>query len=179
MQTAQAAAAESPTNRDEHLSGMLVKMYEGNYLKGVAHWKKVSLPRGYSHKSNVIYSLELCQFVMTPQEIALFTRPNSFADRKDLLDLAGDIERRSFRKMYEFEGKDPDIEVQVNSREPSSRQKTTKVGGIGPRVMQYKKTFGGRHVDLRERQPAEAEEVVQGTPPGNTSILAFVGQRNN
>ena len=52
------------------------------------------------------YSLELCQFVMTPQEIALFTRPNSFADRKDLLDLAGDIERRSFRKMYEFEGKD-------------------------------------------------------------------------
>ena len=125
------------------------------------------------------YSLELCQFVMTPQEIALFTRPNSFADRKDLLDLAGDIERRSFRKMYEFEGKDPDIEVQVNSREPSSRQKTTKVGGIGPRVMQYKKTFGGRHVDLRERQPAEAEEVVQGTPPGNRSILAFVGQHNN
>lgn len=178
-ETAQSQAVDSPTNKDEHLSGMLVKMYDGNYLRGNANWKNASIPPSYSHKSNVIYSLELCQFVMTDDEIALFRNPDSFADRKDLLDLAKDIEQRSFRKMYELEGEDPDTAIQTNAQQPSSRQKTAKVGGIGPRVYKYKKEILGigRKDDLRERP--QAEEEVQGTPPGNLSIRNFMGRGRN
>ena len=155
---------------------MLVKLYEANSLSSLNDWKDIansSIPNEFSRKSNVKYSLELCQYVMTDYEINLFKQPNSFTDRVHLLDLAAGIEQRSFRKMYELEGEgDPDLAIQLNSRVGLSKQKKPVVEGIGPRVLAYKNTLpnGGPKVALQE--PSAGERV--GTPPGNTSMMAYM-----
>ena len=150
-------------------------MHDENRLSG-QQWTKATVSESYSHKSNVKYTLELCQFVMSEDELNAFRNRNS-VERGELLQLAAEIETRSFRKMWELEGEDPDVSEQTN-RKAGSKAKKPTYGAVGPRVLKYKKLLcpngDASNEPLRDRPPPEEEPT--GTPQGNMSIRrAFTG----
>ena len=110
-------------------------------------------------------------------EMNSFRNRNSLG-RECLLTLASEIETRSFRKMWVFEGLDPDVEEALNCR-AGSRAKKPTYGGVGVRLRKYKKFLcrtdtGYEDEPLRER-PVQTPE---GTPQGNRSLRRMFGNNN-
>jgi hypothetical protein len=138
--TSHAAASDNADSKST-ISEVLVKMYDLKRLRE-AQWKDVSVPDCYSHKSNVRYTLELCQYVMTADEKRLFSDSEFGQNRNHLLSTAAEIQTRSFRKLWELEGLNP-IAAEQTNRMAGSRAKKPTYGAVGTRVMEVKKKLPG------------------------------------
>ena len=66
---------------------------------------------------------------------------------------ASDIQQRSFRKLWEFEGDDSDVQQQVNAA-AGGRKKLPTHGAVGARVLKYENSLSGDKA-LRERLTEE------------------------
>ena len=64
-------------------------------------------------------------------------------DRTELFTLASKVEERAFKKMYEFEGKNVEEEMENNKKNGSRAPKPT-YQGLGKRVFKYKKDLARR-----------------------------------
>lgn len=138
MYGCQAKANTDTILKGETLQNLLVTLYNNNSLTG-RDWGAAPLPLMYRDEKNlkyVYYSLELCAYVLTDDERQSF-KMRSYQSEAELMDAAGDIQRRAFRKMYELEGTDPDEEEKANKTRGSRGKKAT-VLGVGHRVRDYK-----------------------------------------
>ena len=109
---------------------------------------------------------------MDAQELQAF-RSKSFQSEELMISAADDIQRKAFRKMWELEGDDPDVEEQT-MKSKGSQAKKPNILGVGARVRKYKEEF--KLKELQER-PVTGVAAPPGTPPGNASILQFLSVR--
>ena len=116
------------------------------------------------------YVLELCQFVMSAQELQDF-RLKSFATDEELQSAADAVQQTAFRKMFELEGDDPLTEEQLLKSKGSKGKKPT-VSGVGARVRKFKQQY--KLVELQERP-----EERTGTPRGNMSMRQYMVNTSN
>ena len=117
-----------------------MKMYDLERLRE-AQWKVISVPDCYSHKSNVRYTLELCQYdVMTADEKRFFSDSEFGQNHNLLLSTAAEIQTCTFRKLLELEGLNP-IAAEQTNRMAGSRAKKPTYGAVGTRVMEVKKKY--------------------------------------
>jgi hypothetical protein len=127
-------------------------------------------------------TLEICEYVMTEEEKNALKNNLSLSDQ-ELIENATNIEKRSFRMMWEFEGLDPDIEERNQLKMNKSQRKAATYLAIGRRVREYKKYLakisGNTHdydaEKLRPRPPLQEP----GTPHDNHSVLSFFGGDRN
>ena len=146
--------------KGKRVSQLLVDFYNENLLSG-DNWKSVRVPPHHPEANLIKKSLELCQYVMSEEELFAF-RAGTFTDEEALRTAADEIERRAFRKMWEFEGFD-DIDRKEAENNNGGRGQQPTYGAVGSRVREYKKYLsklsGNQYPDkepLRER-PEEEE----------------------
>jgi hypothetical protein len=146
--------------KGKRISQLLVDFYNENLLSG-DNWKSVRVPPHHPEANLIKKSLELCQYVMSEEELFAF-RAGTFTDEEALRTAADEIERRAFRKMWEFEGFD-DIDRKEAENNNGGRGQQPTYGAVGSRVREYKKYLaklsGNQYSDkepLRER-PEEEE----------------------
>ena len=156
--SAHAVAVVNPTSTDtiEQVLMNIVLMnmyYDTNSLRG-QDLKNTTIPNSYSHKSQVRYTLELCQYLMTDSsELASFQNW-SFANHEDsfhMLHLKFKIQCHSFGKLYEHAG---------------SRAKKPTYGAVGTCVHKYKKSLPcdqelQKHSTGESPQPTTTNECKQ------------------
>lgn len=123
-------------------------------------------------QSTARYVLELCEFVMDAQEQQDF-RLKSFETDEQLQTAADTIQQRAFRKMFQLEGGDPNIEEQLLKKKGSKGKKPT-VSGVGTRVRKYKAKYNLN--ELQEKP--ETEITVASTPPDNRSMFQYMVKSN-
>jgi len=124
----------------------------------------LSLTIDSKNHSVVRYVLELCHFVMDDNERQAF-KLQSYDSKEAMGDAAANIQRRAFRKMWELEGLNADVEEQLNKK-MGSRGKKPTVAGVGARVRTYMEQF--KLKELQNRPATDTDAV--GTPPDNRSI---------
>ena len=117
---------------------MLVELYDLNSLSGGSWKDDATIPNSLASPQLVKNSLELCQYVMTSEELASF-RGHTIPNNEQLVQLSQDIETRSFRKMWQLEGKD----IAVESARTGSRAAQPTYGGVGVRIRTYKQFLAG------------------------------------
>ena len=166
--------SEKPcTIKGQSISQLLISMYKENSLVRLK-WKQAKIPDNYTEKSLARNSIELCQFVMSEEEIEKM-KTGGLPD-EELMQLATVIGNRAFTKLWELEGLDPNIEAQLNAKKKGGQQKKPTYGAVGRRVGDYKKILAEKsgkkvkEVELQERPP---QQDAAGTPEGNKSILSF------
>jgi len=130
-----------------NIGAELINLHANGRLGGVplsTRWCKVltfKKHEDYNEPSLMTYSLELCEFVMSEDEKAKFR--DKGMDRTELFTLASKVEERAFKKMYEFEGKNVEEEMENNKKNGSRAPKPT-YQGLGKRVFKYKKDLARR-----------------------------------
>ena len=127
---------QKPSSKGKGIGQMLFEMYNQSRLKGLIKWNDADLPPNYSEPANARHTLELCQFVLTKDEFDAF-RLQTMKSEKEVKELADKIEARSFRKMWELEGKDVNEAEEINKKRGSRASQPT-YGAVGVRVRDYK-----------------------------------------
>ena len=127
---------QKPSSKGKGIGQMLFEMYNQSRLKGLIKWNDADLPPNYSEPANARHALELCQFVLTKDEFDAF-RLQTMKSEKEVKELADKIEARSFRKMWELEGKDVNEAEEINKKRGSRASQPT-YGAVGVRVRDYK-----------------------------------------
>jgi hypothetical protein len=138
------------SNKGIHISSCLQHLHEMGLLCGlerICHLENHLIPPVYYEKQHVRYLLEVVEQVATREELQrLQEKPKKKTSNDDdsttttdaLQELYQSLQVRVMDKMWEYEGKDPAKERELQRRKAGSRFTPTYLG-FGKRVKKYKK----------------------------------------
>jgi len=97
----------------------------------------------FKEKSHLKYCLELANYVLTEEQRDVLCETHDGKDPRQLLKMYNTIETQMLNKMWQFEGKDPEVEVKLQKKKSGQRNTGTYLG-LGRRILKYKQLIHGR-----------------------------------
>ena len=159
---AQAKQTATEIGKGVTISMLLTDLFKSGHLK-YSKWTTITPPTKYKEKWALKNTLELCDQVVTEEEKAALKRTD--LSHTDLMTHVKDIEKRAFRKMWELEGKDVDVEQQVQDHTNKSQQLEATYLAIGKRVKQHKKALA-EHTGAQDYNKEKLHPLPKKAPPG-------------
>jgi len=175
LDTMEAKANSTKIGKGVTISMLLTDLCRSGLLK-TKTWAKVTVPRKYNEPQSARNTLELCDRVALDNEKEALNNKNLADDQ--LMSHVSNIQTRAFHKMWEYEGKTVDVELQVRRKTNKSQTQEPTYMALGKRVRLHKQALAksaGNSDYNREKLRPLPKEMPPGTPEDTKSLRGLFG----